>query len=406
MKKKYLFGILVIITLVLGYVFIKQADDKKYSSPLVTEVQQGEFEIIVTTTGELQSKESVEIRGPEALRNRTLGLREIKILELVPEGTVVDSGEFVARLDKTEAMTKLKDIEDELEKRKSEYIKTKLDTAMGLKKLRNQLIDLEFKLEEQEIKMEQSKFEPPATQRQAKIEYERIKREFQQAKENYSLEVEQAEARMNEVSINLSKEKRKRDKMIEVLNNFTIHAPQGGMVIYKRQWDGNKRKEGSTINPWDLTVATLPDLTTLISKTYVNEIDISKVKSGQDVRINVDAFPDKSYTGTVSEVANIGQELKNSGAKVFEVVITVNGSDSILRPSMTTSNKIITDSFRDVKYLPLEAVHSNDTNTFVYTTSNNRKNVKLGKSNENFIIVKGLENGQKVYLTHPENKNL
>ena len=406
MKKKYLFVIIFVAVLALGFVVIRNTGSNKYNSPLVTEVQHGKFEIIVTTTGELQAKESVQIRGPEALRNRSLGLREIKILDIIPEGTVVDSGDFVAKLDKTEAMTKLKDIEDELEKRKSEYIKTKLDTAMEMKKLRNQLIDLGYRLEEQEIKMKQSKYEPPATQRQSKIEYERIKRELQQAKENYSLEVERAEARMSEVSINLSKQRRKKNKMEEVLDKFTIYAPQGGMVIYKRQWDGKKRKAGSTISPWDLTVATLPDLSSLISKTYVNEIDISKVEKGQEVKIKVDAFPDKSYTGDVTEVANIGQELKNTGAKVFEVIITVNGSDSILRPSMTTSNQIITDTFEDVSYLPLEAVHSNDTNTFVYTLNNRKKDINPGQSNENHIIVKGLEKGEKVYLTLPEDVNL
>jgi hypothetical protein len=406
MKKKYIIAISLVVVAVVGYFVIRQSEGKKYNSPLVTEVQHGQFDVLVTTTGELQAKESVQIRGPEALRNRSLGLREIKILEIVPEGTVVDSGDFVARLDKTEALTKLKDIEDELEKRKSEYIKTKLDTAMELKKLRNEIIDLEFRLEEQEIKMKQSKYEPPATQRQAKIEYERLKRDLRQAKENYSLEVERAEARMNEVSINLAKQKRKKKKMNEVLDEFTIYAPQGGMVIYKKQWNGQKRKEGSTISPWDLTVATLPDLTSLISKTFVNEIDISKVEQGQNVRINVDAFPEKSYSGTVTEVANIGQELKNTGAKVFEVIITMNQSDSILRPSMTTSNKIITATFSDVNYLPLEAVHTNDTNAFVYTVNNKKQKVKVGKSNENHIIVNGLEKGQKVYLTLPEEGNL
>jgi hypothetical protein len=211
---------------------------------------------------------------------------------------------------------------------------------------------------------------------------------------------------MNEVSINLAKQKRKKKKMEELLKEFTIHAPQAGMVIYDKQWNGQKRKEGSTISPWDLTVATLPDLTSLISKTYVNEIDISKVETNQPVRIKVDAFPDKKYSGKVTEVANIGQELRSTGAKVFEVIITLNETDSILRPSMTTSNQIITDSFRDVNYLPLEAVHRNDTSSFVYTLNNNKKIVEVGKTNENHIIVEGIEKGVEVYLTLPEESNL
>ncbi|MCK7532908.1 MAG: HlyD family efflux transporter periplasmic adaptor subunit [Marinilabiliales bacterium] len=81
------------------------------------------------------------------------------------------------------------------------------------------------------------------------------------------------------------------------------------MVIYKREWNGAKRKVGSEISPWDPVVATLPDLSSMISKTYVNEIDVSKVKAGQRVRLTVDAFPEKSYTGAVISVANIGEQL-------------------------------------------------------------------------------------------------
>jgi multidrug resistance efflux pump len=405
MKRKYIIIIsLIIVAIVLILIFANKG--KKSDSVLVAEVEKGRFEVLVTTTGELQAKESVEIRGPQGLRNRRLGIREVKIIDLVPEGTVVDSGDYVARLDKTETLTKLKDAEDELEKRKSEYIKTKLDTAMKLKQARNELIDLEFAVEEKKIAMKESKYEPPTTQRQAKYDFQKAKRQLKQAKENYQLQVEQAEAEMKEATINLDKQQRTRDKMAELVQQFTIYAPQSGMVIYERNWNGEKQKEGSTISPWNLTVATLPDLSTYISKTYVNEIDISKVNRGQKVRIKVDAFPNRKYTGKVTEVANVGQELKSTGAKVFEVIITMNESDSIIRPAMTTTNEIVTSRFSDVKYLPLESIFQKDTMNVVYTADNEIKQVELGVANENHIIVeKGLKEGEEVYLTVPENKD-
>jgi hypothetical protein len=192
--------------------------------------------------------------------------------------------------------------------------------------------------------------------------------------------------------------------MQELLSKFDIYAPASGMVIYKKEWSGQKRTVGSEINPWDLTVATLPDLSTLVSKTYVNEIDISRVSKGQEVRIGVDAFPEKEFTGVVTEVANIGEQLPNTDAKVFEVVIRLNERDPILRPSMTTSNQVITDIYEDVMYIPLEAVHTNDSASFVYTKKNERQIVMLGESNENEIIVEeGLEAGQQIFLSLPDN---
>ncbi|MBZ0243123.1 MAG: HlyD family secretion protein, partial [Bacteroidales bacterium] len=139
-----------------------------------------------------------------------------------------------------------------------------------------------------------------------------------------------------------------------------------------------------------------------ITKTYVNEIDISKVKTGQRVEIGVDAFPEKQYSGEVIEVANIGEQMRNSNAKVFEVKIEVNEYDSILRPAMTTKNVIITDEIEDVIFIPLEGIFNTDSIQFVYT-SGRRQQVIVGKSNDNEIIIRaGLEEGDLIRLTAPE----
>jgi multidrug efflux pump subunit AcrA (membrane-fusion protein) len=142
----------------------------------------------------------------------------------------------------------------------------------------------------------------------------------------------------------------------------------------------------------------------MISKTYVNEIDISKVKIGQPVEVGVDAFPDKKFTGSVVEVANIGEQIRNSNAKVFEVKIEINEYDSILRPAMTTKNTIITAVIDSVFFVPIECVHSNDSLIFVYTDKRTRQQVITGESNENEIIIRaGVRENEQLYLVPPEN---
>jgi hypothetical protein len=210
---------------------------------------------------------------------------------------------------------------------------------------------------------------------------------------------------MKTLKFNLSEQRQKVADLQKILSNFVIYAPSDGMVIYKRDRTNAKRKIGSSISPWDNVVATLPDMSTMISKTYVNEIDVSKVKAGQKVDIVVDAFPEKSYTGVVTSVANIGEQLPNADAKVFEVTIKVNESDPILRPSMTTGNKIVTKTIDNVTYIPLECVQRGaDSIPFVYTKKGNRQIVVLGEENENNVVVEqGLEAGTVLYLSTPEN---
>lgn len=129
------------------------------------------------------------------------------------------------------------------------------------------------------------------------------------------------------------------------------------------------------------------------------------MKVGQKVRLTVDAFPEKKYTGVVTSVANIGEQLPNTDAKVFEVIIKVDGSDPILRPSMTTGNQIITQTFNDVLYTPLETVFATaDSIPTVFTKNGTREVVMLGVSNENDVIVEqGVEEGEKLLLSMPEN---
>jgi HlyD family secretion protein len=162
---------------------------------------------------------------------------------------------------------------------------------------------------------------------------------------------------------------------------------------------------GSTINPFDMVIATLPDLSSMISKTYVSEIDVSKIKPGQKVNVKIDAYRDKVYSATVINVAKIGEQLPNSDTKMFEVLSRIDESDPRLRPSMTTGNEIIISSFENVVYIPLECVHTeSDGIPFVYTKNRTKQVVVLGESNDKYVIVnRGLKSGTAIYLYTPEN---
>ena len=401
MKKSriYLISLGVLLLIVIIWIFAGKSTEKE--TTVKVPVKSGKFDITVTTTGELEAKSSEKILGPVNLRD--FRIWQIKIDDIIPDGTVVDSGEYVASLDRTELVNKMKDQELEIEKLETQFIKTQLDTTLEMRTARDNLINLKYELEEKQIIVDQSIYEPPATQRQAKIDLERSQRNYDQAVENYEVKLKKANADMQEINTSMRKVRSEYDKMVTILNQFTIFAPKSGMVIYRRGWDGQKQGIGSQISVWDPIVAELPNLKEMKSKTYINEIDISKIRTGQDVNIGIDAFPDKKYTGEVTEVANIGQQLPNSNAKVFEVIIEVNEFDSILRPAMTTKNEILTATIDSVLFIPLDCVQSNDSISYVYT-SGRKKQVLLGQSNENEVIIRaGLEKDEEIYLVPPSN---
>jgi hypothetical protein len=144
----------------------------------------------------------------------------------------------------------------------------------------------------------------------------------------------------------------------------------------------------------------------MMSKTYVNEVDVRRVKAGQPVEIGLDAYPDKKLSGVVTRVANVGEQRPNSDAKVFEVSVEIAGSDPTLRPSMTTSNKIVAKVVEKALFIPLECLHSQaDTVTYVFKKDGLKtvkQEVMIGDTNANdVVILAGLSESDRVHLSIP-----
>lgn len=370
-------------------------------------VQKGDFQIDITTIGDLEAKSSVPINGPSGLMRARI--YRVNLEKIIKEGTVVDSGDFVASLDKSEVMEKIKSAQTDLEAHRSEYQQAKMDTSLELREMRDKLLDLEYEVKVKEMEMNQAQYEPPAVKMKNERAFKKAKRDLRNGRENYKLKKRRAEAKVREAAIEMTRTQDNLDFLKGLLKNLRITAPEKGMLIYARNYRGEKLKEGSRISAFNPTVATLPDLSTMTSKTYVNEVDIRKVEEGQNVELGLDAFPEKKLTGEVTSVANVGQKRPNSDAKVFEVMVEINENDSMLRPGMTTSNTIITDLIPNAIYVALEALNSQgDSLNYVYTKNDMgqivKKEVITGKMNTDEVIIKnGLQPGEIVYLSTPEN---
>lgn len=404
MKKTFIItGIIVVGAFILLYVF-NRLTTKASITYQYTEVQKGEFEIALTTTGELIPERTVDIKGPLFDANGDIRSMNIKIQDLIPEGTVVEKGDFVATLDRTELNNNLKDAYDFLTTLKTNLEMKLLDTAITMNDIRDLIKNQKFTVEEAKMTFRNSKYEPPTTLREAEIELDKAQRVLEQRERNYIRRAAQARTDIYNQNYWVSRVSKRVKEFEDVLAGFTITAPSSGMVIYKKERRGGKRKIGSMINPMDRVVATLPDLTSMLSTAYINEIDISKIKPGQKVNITIEAFPKKRYDGVVSAVAKIGEKLPNTDDKVFEVQIKIDGSDLALRPSMTTGNKITINTFHDVVFIPIECVHAGaDSIPFVYKKNGTKQIVLLGESNEKHIIIeKGLDPGTILYLNTPE----
>ena len=102
----------------------------------------------------------------------------------------------------------------------------------------------------------------------------------------------------------------------------------------------------------------------------------------------------------------VGEQRPNSDAKVFEVSVEIEGTDPTLRPSMTTSNKIIASIIEDALQIPLESLHSQaDSITYVFKKTGlntTKQEVILGETNANdAVLIAGLTTNDRIYLSVP-----
>jgi HlyD family secretion protein len=405
LKKKLIIEFIVILILLifvfaLWYFIGRNAADRQQ---VTIPVKKGDFNITLTTTGELQAKSCEYIYGPSSLKEA--GIFQIKINDMIPEGTFLKKGDYVASLDPTEINSKIKELQEDIEKNQSLLSKTRLDTTFDLRNEKDKLASLKFSMEEAQVNLDQSKYEPPATIKQAEIELEKAKRAYNQSMKNYKLKTEQDKTKIDEINSAISLSRSKIDLLEKAQRNLSVRSPRNGIIIYKYEKGTEKITAGSVINLWNNIIATIPDLSQIISKTYVNEMDINKISQDMDAEVYIDAIPDKKFKGKVIFVASIGERLHNSETKVFEVKILVESDDPSLKPSMTTKNVLLVNTVKDVLFVPMECIHSENNMTIIYKSTDNRivkAEVATGQSNDNDIIItKGLNENDVIFLTIP-----
>ncbi len=391
-------GILVILILMSFW-------GKAGEEEITCKVKRGSIQVKVHTSGQLESENSENILLPTVLSTQNVRVYEIKITDLIEEGSVVDSGQYIATLDHKVIEEVLTTARLELEAAMVVIEDAKLDSNLSLSNYRDLITNSRSDVEERKIVLAESVYESPSVIKKAEMEVSKAERKLEQDIKGLGMRQRQLNSQMERRNIDFRLKQKRVDDLLKLYDALIIKAPKPGMVIYARDRFGIKIQIGSVLTPWSPIIATLPDMTKMISETYVNEIDIAKIKVGQKVTLSIDAFPGKELQGEVISVANIGQPMPKSDSQVFLVNIRVFGHDPDLKPAMTTGNLIQTGVYNDRLFVPSEAVFESDSTKYVYLKKNGvvKQIVDTGEENEDYIVLnKGVMEGDLLLLNEPE----
>ena len=191
---------------------------------------------------------------------------------------------------------------------------------------------------------------------------------------------------------------------------YEVRATMDGTVIKRNVEVGDSVVSGLAEFGSGSVLMTVGDLSRMVVKLEVNEVDIPKLSLRQEAGIHLDAFPTQTFKGTITFLSPMA-ELNDQKVKIFKTKVEVTQADPQLRPGMTARIEIVLARHPNVVKAPIEAIFEDGDKSVAYVLAADPKSpplkrlVKTGLKDEVEVeIVNGLNPGEKLSLTKPEEK--
>ena len=347
-KKKILIGVAAVAIVAGGvYAFLQKQEAPFEVSYETAKVEKAIIGNSVTATGTIEAVTSVEV-----------GTQVSGIIDkiYVDYNSVVKKGQVIAELDKTNLISELKSATSQLESAKSD------------------------------LRYQQSNFSRMKTLYGKGLisanDYESARLSLQQAQ---SLVAQRQEA-VNKAQTNLS--------------YATITSPIDGVVLSKSVEEG-QTVASSFSTPTLFTI--VKDMTDMRVVASVDEADIGQVKVGQRVTYTVDAYPDETFEGTVTQVRN--EATTENNVVTYEVVISAPNPDLKLKPGLTANVTIYTLEQSGIVSVPTKALRFTPTketvgakDKIVDCNGTHKLWVREGRTFKAYSVQTGITNGTRTQI--------
>lgn len=392
----------------------------------------GPFHHVVLERGEIESSSNVEVRCEVRGRSSSTGTN---ILEIVPEGTWVDKGDFLVRLDDSLLQTQL--IQQQIVCSNSESAAIEaganLDSAkLALKEyaegtFKEQVVQQESAIfvarenmrraEEYllyskrlakrgyipEAQLEADAFAVEKARKELRLAQTKldVMKEFTKQKMMTQLEagIKTAEAKLDSRKKTWQLDKRQLEEINEQIAKCTILAPASGQVVHANRVSRSSTsvliEEGMPVRERQVII-NLPDPNKMRVIAKVHESRISHVRPGLKAELLLDAMPEEVLIGKVTEVSEYplpAVSVYMDHVKEYEVEIEIQSPPKDLRPGMTAEVKVLVQQIDQALQIPIEAVLERDGRYFCGVPdaegSIKTRELKVGDANETDVIVLG-----------------
>jgi HlyD family secretion protein len=370
----------------------------------VAPARKGEFLVIIRCRGQLKAARSVDIYVPLVPQPR--------VAWLAPDGGLVKQGDPIVKLDSSATQQQLDQMQAQLVAAQATLDQALAQARVDTEQDRSDFADSQFTVEK--ARLEASKQEIVS-----RIQGEESKIDLGVAEQK--LKVEEATVDLHKAS-NASKIAsltRQRDKAQADVNlmksriaEMEIKAPLTGFIVfqpnYSQGWMNAKPfKVGDNVWPGG-ALAEMPDLETLQMDATVEETDRGRISIGQDVRVRVDALPELTMAGKVSQISLLAeQSFEFPPTRSFRAYAAIPHPDTRLRPGMNAGMDIVINRIPGAISIPSKALFTRAGKPVVFLAESNRYRpvqVQVLARNPDEVAIAGVPAGAMIALADPDKK--
>jgi len=331
-KKKWLLGVGGVVVAG-GLAYANMGLNRPTGTQVTVEkIEARDLESIVSASGKIQPKRSVNISA------ETMG----KVMNLhVREGDMVTKGQLLLQIDS-------KNLETNVQNREASLASAKLQLDQTRAQIENSKVAL--KEAEDTMKRQEQMFKNGLLPRD---QWERIVNDVARQKTNLLVSEQSANTQLQRIK----QEEANLSSANYDLNKLRVLAPINGIVTRRNIEEGETAVVG-TMNNAGTVLLTIADLSVIETEIEVDETDIPFIKIGQPAKIKIDALPDQEFPGKVTEVGNspIQAAAGQQRATNFKVVVTIDGEVPNVRPGFTCTAVVTTATRQKVLSVPIQAM--------------------------------------------------
>lgn len=367
------------------------------------EVSISDFEDYLITEGSVESVSSVSVTCAQGTGGT--------VVFLVEDGTYVQEGDVVCRLENAAMATDYESVLTNLEMNRANLEKTYADHALEKALLEAQILNNEAEQAITNLNSKQLEFTPENQRRirelelkQAAIQNSRFSKKLRTMKI-----IHQTEIRREQMGIQRTESRVK--QIEERMLSLTLKAPKAGLAL-RAVNPMNDRKYVVGDNAWEgLPLIYLPNMEQMKVKILASEGQYKRMKVGDKVEFSFNAQPENKAWGRITMKAPVGRPIeRNSKVKVFDVEASVDSSLTIPTPGLSAQCRVILHQLKDTLVIPQIAVFDHDSLKVVYIQKPKgfeRRQVITGLSSpKETVITTGLSRGEAVSLILPEEKQI